>query len=109
MKEPVSIRNLLIALAVFAGVLAFVFAYPRLLVILLGESSPWTSYLYQYGFGLVFFLSGILLILKTGACKFGRGHDNFWFGVLIAGFLVFAVGHAVWIWAALNMPYLGAP
>ena len=88
-------------------VLAFIFLYPRLLIHQFGEANPWTSYLYQYGFGLVFFLIGIWLILKQGACQLGRGRDSFWFGVLIAGFLFFAIGHAVWIVLALKVPYLG--
>jgi hypothetical protein len=47
--------------------------------------------------------------LHTRACQFGRGRDSFWFGVLIVGFLFFSIGHAVWIYYALNVPYLGAP
>lgn len=88
-------------------VLAFIYIYPRVLIANLGEANPWTSYFYQYGFGLVFFLIGIWLILKQGACRLGRGHDSFWFGVLILGFLFFAIGHAVWIVLALKVPYLG--
>ncbi len=98
----------LLAIAIPA-VLAMVYFFPRFLVEQLGEASPWTCYLYQYGFGFVFFISGIFMILKTKACQFGRGRDSFWFGVLIAGFLFFSVGHAVWIYLALNAPYLGAP
>ena len=90
-------------------VLAFIYTYPRVVVALLGTDSPWTSYLYQYGFGLAFFLVGIWLILKTRACQFGRGRDSFWFGVLIFGFIFFAGGHAVWIYLALKVPYLGGP
>lgn len=103
------IKKIVTAVVVIVALLAMVYIYPRFLVSRLGEASPWTSYLYQYGFGLVVFLIGIILILRSGACRFGRGHDTFWFGVLIVGFLVFSIGHAVWIWAALSMPYLGAP
>ncbi len=100
--------SLLLAIAIPA-ILAMVYFYPRFLVERLGEANPWTSYLYQYGFGLVFFLVGILMILKTRACQFGRGRDSFWFAVLVAGFLFFSIGHAVWIHYALNAPYLGGP
>lgn len=90
-----------------AVLLAFIFIFPRIIISLLGEASPWTSYLYQYGFGLVFFLIGIYIIFKSGSCKLGRGHDTFWFGVLIAGFIFFAGGHAIWILAALRVPFAG--
>ena len=88
-------------------VLAFIFSYPRLIIAWLGESNPWTSYLYLYGFGAGFFLIGIFLILRTGACKLDRGHDRLWFWVLMLGFLFFATLHAVWIIASLNLPYAG--
>jgi hypothetical protein len=57
--------------------------------------------------GLIFFLIGLWVILKSGACRPGRGHDRFWLGVLIGGFIFFALLHAVWILAALHVPFLG--
>ena len=107
MKNVPSVRSLAIGSIITVVLLAFIFIYPRIIIAWLGEADPWTSYLYHYGFGLVFFLMGIYIIIRSGACKFGRGHDSFWFGVLIAGFVVFAVVHAVWIVAAQNIPYLG--
>jgi hypothetical protein len=88
-------------------VLAFIFIFPRLIVAWLGEASPWTCYLYQYGLGLVTFVIGIVLIRKTGACQMGRGRDTYWFKWLIAGFLIFAITHAVWIVLATEMPVKG--
>ena len=88
-------------------VLAFIFVFPRIILGNLDPSSPWACYLYQYGFGAVTFLIGLLLIFKTGSLKLGRGSDTLWFGWLIAGFFMFAVGHAVWILLALNMPVKG--
>ncbi|MGC9451887.1 MAG: hypothetical protein ACP5I4_10625 [Oceanipulchritudo sp.] len=107
MKNLPSPRSLAIGSGLAAVLLVFIYAYPRLIIGRLGEASPWTSYLYQYGFGLVFFLMGIHIILRSGACKPGRGRDSFWLGVLFAGFIFFAAGHALWIVVSLNMPYLG--
>ena len=107
MNNLPSPRSLLVGTALTVVILAFTFIYPRLIIGWLGEANPWTSYLYLYGFGLVFFLIGIWVILKSGACKPGRGRDSFWLGVLFAGFILFASLHAVWIVASLNMPYLG--
>ncbi len=87
--------------------LAFIYGFPRLIIAWLGEESPWTSYLYQYGFGLVVFLIGIRLIINTGACRPGRGRDTFWFRILLAGFVLYAVTHAIWIILALRIPVKG--
>lgn len=107
MKNPPSPRSLAIGLGLTAVLLLFIYTWPRLIISWLGEANPWTSYLYQYGFGLVFFMMGIYIILRSGACQPGRGRDSFWLGVLFAGFIFFAGGHALWIVASLNMPYLG--
>jgi hypothetical protein len=96
-----------IALLVTVACIAFFFAFPRLLVRTLGEDSPWVSYFYLYGNGLVVFLIGIGVILRSGACKLGRGWDTWWFLVLLAGYLFFAAMHAAWILAALRIPFRG--
>lgn len=87
--------------------LAIIFFYPRLIISLLGPADPWTSYLYQYGLGLLVFSIGITLILKTKACVLGRGKDSFWFKWLIGGFICFAIMHAIWIYLSLSMPVKG--
>lgn len=94
-------------LVIIAALLAVVFTYPRLIVSWLGEDNPWTSYLYLYGLGLIVFVIGITLILRTGACQLGRGRDSGWFKVLIGGYIFFATLHAVWIIAAQQIPFLG--
>ncbi|MBP7829338.1 MAG: hypothetical protein KA248_05430 [Kiritimatiellae bacterium] len=90
-----------------AGVLAFVYFFPRAVIRWLGESSPWTPYLYLYGLGLVTFLIGLRIILKSRACQPGRGRDSFWLGVLLAGYALVAGLHAAWILAALYIPFKG--
>jgi hypothetical protein len=94
-------------MAIIAGVLVFTFVFPRLLLQWMGPADPWTSYLYQYGFGLVTFAIGIGIILRSGACRVGRGRDGIWLGVLLGGFVFFATLHALWIVAAESFPYLG--
>lgn len=95
--------NLLIA----AGVVAYVFLFPRLILRWVGESSPWTPYLYLYGLGLATFLIGLRIILRARACQFGRGRDTFWFAVLLFGYVFFAALHAAWTLAALYLPFRG--
>lgn len=89
------------------AILIFTFVFPRILIAILGPGDPWTSYLYQYGFGAITFIIGITLIRKTGSCVLGRGHDTLWFKWIIAGFFFFAIVHAVWILLALYMPVKG--
>lgn len=97
---------LLNALALIA-ILAFTFLLPRVLLGTLGEENPWTSHWYLYGNGGLFFLIGIILILKGGACQLGRGRDSFWFGVLIFGYVFYVLLHTAWILAALHLPFKG--
>ena len=46
-------------------VLVFTHAFPRILLSTLGMENPWTSYLYHYGFGGLFFLMGMVLIVRS--------------------------------------------
>ena len=104
-RSGVRRRRAWLAAAVTA--VAAAFFWPRVIVAWLGDSSPWASYLYQYGMGLIVFLFGVGVILDSGACRPGRGRDGFWLAVLFAGFAFFAVLHLVWILAALGLPYRG--
>ncbi len=88
-------------------ILAIAYCLPRLLVSTLGAENPWTSYFYLYGFGAIYSGLGLLLILKSGACRLDRPRDRFWFSMLIAGFCYFAGLHALWIYLSLSIPYLG--
>lgn len=88
-------------------VLVVVFVFPRLLRRWPGLDSPWTSYLYLYGLGLVTFVIGLRVILSSRACQPGRGHDRFWWRVLLWGYVFFASLHAAWILAALYLPFQG--
>lgn len=88
-------------------VLLFTYSYPRALISSLGIDNPWTSYLYQYTFGLLFFSLGIFMILKTKACIPGRGRDSLWLKVLVGGFIFFASLHAIWVALALYIPFKG--
>mgnify|MGYP007077425255 CR=1 FL=1 len=86
--------------------LAIAYFFPRLLVNTLGAENPWTSYFYLYGFGAIYSGSGLLLVLKTGACRLDRPRDRFWFKMVVGGFCYFAALHAVWIYLAVSIPYL---
>ena len=88
-------------------VIAFCYIYPRAIISAFGIDSPWTNYLYMYGFGLVTFIIGIFLILKSGACNLKRKKDLFWFKALIIGMLFFITLHGTWIYLAISIPFKG--
>jgi len=94
-------------LAAAAGILLFTLAWPRLLTGVFGVDSPWTSHLYKYGFGAVFFFTGVFIVLKAGACNRKRYQDRFWFRFLIFGFFWYLILHTLWIVAALTIPFMG--
>jgi hypothetical protein len=93
--------------ALFPTILAIAYLYPRMLQNLLGLENPWTSYLYLYGFGFIYSGSGILLSLKTGACRWDRPRDRFWLIMIVLGFCYFAALHGLWIYLSLSIPYIG--
>ena len=88
--------------------LVTMFAFPRLLIAYWGTSNPWTSYLYQYVFGLMVFGVGILLASRSKAYQRKKGRDFVWMKWLWAGFIILAALHAVWIVVALELPSKGA-
>ena len=107
MSEKLNLKAFLKPIGIIAATLVCIYIYPRFLINTFGESSPWTSYLYLYGFGGAFFGSGIVLILKTGACVPGRGMDGKWLNAMFLGLLYFACLHAIWIYLALSIPFKG--
>ena len=96
------------AAAMIAAVLLITFFYPRIIISIFGEHNQWTSYFYQYGFGLVTFIIGTLVVMpdRSSLLKW-RGREFLYWKLLLAGMIFFAVGHALWILFALNTPYKG--
>ena len=89
-------------------VLAFIYIYPRVLIANLGEANPWTSYFYQYGFRVGLLSHRDLVDPETrGPAGWAGAVTHSGSGSSFVGFLFFAIGHAVWIVLALNVPYLG--
>ena len=90
-----------------AIIVSWIVLWPKVLVSRWGSADPWVSYAYHYGFGLLVFLVGLTVIIRSGACQFSRVRDRIWFAVLLGGFVLFATLHAVWIWLAEHLPFRG--
>jgi hypothetical protein len=63
----------------------------------------WLPYIYLYGLGGIFFISGMLLVKKAGAIDLTKKRHRYWYKVLIFGFFYFMILHAVWILAAMYL------
>ena len=63
--------------------------------------NTWLPFIYLYGVGGLFFLIGMLIVVKSKALDLSKKRHRLWFRVLIFGFFYFAVIHAVLIIAAL--------
>lgn len=85
-------------------ILLIIFALPRLLVTYLGSESPWTSFIYIYTLGAIFFIIGLALALQTKAVQLHLKSDRQWFRGVILGFLFFLSLHGAWIYFAMNGP-----
>ncbi len=59
--------------------------------------SPWLPWFYQYGVGGLMAAGTILLAWRAGALSLSRPGDRRLLAALAAGYLSFAVLHAVWI------------
>jgi hypothetical protein len=70
----------------------------------LGIPDHWLTYLYQFGIGGLFFLGGLIVILKTGACDLKTKADRTWFSALVIGFLALATVYALWIYVSVSTP-----
>lgn len=63
----------------------------------------WLPFIYLYGLGGIFFISGMLLVKKAGAIDLTKKRHRYWYRVLIFGFFYFMILHAVWILAAMYL------
>ena len=90
------------------GFIALVYFWPRYLSETLGEQSPWISYLYTYGLGVLFFIFTTFWIFSFPRLNpERRKRDRFWLFVL-SGTLVFGMTlHGLWIWVAISYPFKG--
>jgi hypothetical protein len=66
-------------------------------------SNTWLPFIYLYGVGGLFFLTGMVIIRKAKAINFKRKRHRYWWRILIAGFIYFMVLHAFLILAALYL------
>jgi hypothetical protein len=63
----------------------------------------WLSFIYLYGVGGAFFLSGLIIVKKSKAVDFEKKRHRYWWNVSIFGFFYFMVIHVLLILAALYL------
>ena len=82
--------------------LFLIYVTPRLLLNYFEKDSAMISFLYQYAMGGLFFLNGVVLVVKSKACSFESSNDRFWFRWMFIGFAVYFCLHLSWIYLAKN-------
>lgn len=65
--------------------------------------NTWLPFIYLYGVGGIFFLSGLVIIKKSGSYNSTIKRHRFWWKVTIFGFFYFMIMHALLILAALYL------
>ena len=65
--------------------------------------NTWLPFIYLYGVGGLFFLTGMLLIRKAGAVVLSKNRHRYWYKVMIFGFFYFVILHALLILSALYL------
>ncbi|MFQ6616241.1 MAG: hypothetical protein ACE5HZ_05665 [Fidelibacterota bacterium] len=68
----------------------------------MGFFRTWLPYLYLYGVGGLFFVVGMVLILKHHSLDLKLRKDRKWLVILLVGFVWYAFMHAAVILGALN-------
>ena len=63
--------------------------------------NTWLPFIYLYGVGGIFFLSGMIIAKRSKAVNFEIKHHRFWWRVTIFGFFYFMAIHAALIIIAL--------
>ena len=64
-------------------------------------SQTWLPFIYLYGVGGIFFLSGMIIVKRAKAVNFERKRHRFWWNVTIFGFFYYMTLHVFLIVAAL--------
>jgi hypothetical protein len=63
----------------------------------------WLPYIYLYGVGGVFFVSGLVMILRSEAYNKKSPSDRRWMGLMFFGFVWYAGLHGLGILAATQL------
>ena len=100
--------SLFLSILLVAFVLCFSYFYPRFLVQLMSEDSPWISYLYTYGTGALFFAIGSFWIFTRRAIHNMRRKEEIrWLITILCGMTFMFCFHGLWIFLAIHFPFKG--
>ena len=99
------VKNSFLALFTLLFVFGLSYWLPRSLSAHFGENSPWTSYLYTYGMGLVFFLLSVIWIFsRKGMYPLRRKQEIYWLAAVVGGLIFIFSLHGLWIFTAVQFP-----
>ena len=105
MKPWPALKLFFLALSVLALIVATSYFLPRTLSQLIGESSPWISWLYTYILGFIFFvLSLVWIFTRKGINPKRRKQEFYWLLVFTTGLVLMFVIHGLWILMAIQYP-----
>lgn len=82
--------------------LSIIYALPRLLSLYLTHENPWSSYIYMYTLGGLFFLTGLIVVIKTNSLNLNLKSDRIWLSNMILGFVFFISLHGAWVYISQN-------
>lgn len=103
-------KILKISIQTFLGLIfiATVYFWPRYLSETFGPQSPWISYCYTYGLGVLFFAFTTFWIFSSPSRNpKKRKQDTFWLFVLCGTLIYGMTLHGLWIWFAVSYPFKG--
>jgi len=66
-------------------------------------SNTWLPFIYLYGVGGIFFVSGLYVVTKAKAVDFSKKRHRYWWKITIFGFFYYMALHALMILVALYL------
>ncbi len=65
--------------------------------------NTWLPFIYLYGVGGLFFVSGLIIIRKSKAINMEKKRHRYWWKITLFGFFYFMAIHALLILSALYL------
>ena len=85
-------------------IVALVYYYPRYLIQVFGEGSPWLGYLYTYGIGGLVFAFSVIWIFTRKKLPLRKREELIWLLMISLGLIFSFFMHGLWITLSLSFP-----
>lgn len=103
------IKKLSLTKKCFIGAFCFFYVFFLLYFIIrpLGDSHPWSSFVYFYGLGGMVYIVFSSALIRLRAIRLSHRSDRRWFYFVSVGLVCVCLLHMIWILFSIYSPYKG--